>query len=321
MDKISWAKWFLRIPNWIKSTIGFITLIISFIIFTKKNFYLSIVVIIGLLILVLFFLNLYIVFSKTEPLIEGGKGVYKFPKYRLTAFFFLCLIFVATAISFIYTPSRYFIIESIFPTEEVKISRVVPLYEEDKEAIGYEVLIINGKRSDIWIDTVVLQVNSNGNIYCYCPDGNCESLSRYTVFITPNGQINVASIEGNTVTEESITAIIAEEKTDTSYLVSGKFELAESCNFHSSKLSFELTIPVNVLVPAKGRARMQFSFSFMGFYEIYSYAGYPYDEVDILEESETDTLIVKFDDGSTISDTFDGEFASKIYTMFNRLSP
>jgi hypothetical protein len=81
-----WTEVIKRLPAWISGSISFITAIVGFMLLLQGNYQISIKVITFLAIGALFFFSLYIAFAKTPPLIEGGRGVYTFGKYRGWAF-------------------------------------------------------------------------------------------------------------------------------------------------------------------------------------------------------------------------------------------
>jgi tetratricopeptide (TPR) repeat protein len=122
MDKQNqpiWTKWVKEIPTWLKGTIGLITTIISFIILFRANVHLSIIVTIGVLLITTLCLCLYIIYARTPPLIEGGKGVYRFENYRkwaITSIFFMPLLVIAF---FYVDASRSFILAAFFDNPQI----------------------------------------------------------------------------------------------------------------------------------------------------------------------------------------------------------
>ena len=75
------AEWIKKTPNWAKTVTAFIgailTLVSLFLLF-RDNFYVLLFVVIPLLIITVILLSLYLIITKTEPLVEGGSGVFVF---------------------------------------------------------------------------------------------------------------------------------------------------------------------------------------------------------------------------------------------------
>lgn len=105
-----WIEAIKNLPTWVGGAIGLATAIISFVVLLQKNYYLG-TVILGLLLLVaMLCLCIYLAFAKTPPLVAGGKGVYRFEKYRLWALVGIGLVITITVIMLAYRPSRSFIV-------------------------------------------------------------------------------------------------------------------------------------------------------------------------------------------------------------------
>lgn len=102
-------EWIKKLPTWINATIALAMGMIGFIIFIQKNYQLGIVVLSALFLAAIFFLCLYIVFAKTPPLLEGGKGLYRYEKYRFPATVGLVIVTIGAVLIFVFNPSRSFI--------------------------------------------------------------------------------------------------------------------------------------------------------------------------------------------------------------------
>jgi len=81
-----WTDVLKKLPTGISGAVSFISAIIGFVLLLQGNYQISIKVITFLALGALFFSSLYMAFTKTPPLVEGGKGVYAFSKYRAWAF-------------------------------------------------------------------------------------------------------------------------------------------------------------------------------------------------------------------------------------------
>ncbi len=102
--------WIQKIPNWVLGFIGLVTAIVTFLIFFQDNFYLATVVILTLLIVSIAIFSLHVVFAKTPPLIEGGKGVYRYGNKRIIAPFFLGIVLGITLLVLLSIPGKNFVI-------------------------------------------------------------------------------------------------------------------------------------------------------------------------------------------------------------------
>lgn len=97
-----WIDWIRKSPKWIGGAIALITTVISFIILFKNNFYLVATITVSVILLAILSLCVYVIFGKTPPLIDGGKGVYRFRKeYRGWALvgIVLVILFVGYAVT------------------------------------------------------------------------------------------------------------------------------------------------------------------------------------------------------------------------------
>ncbi len=97
-DKSHWTEYIKKMPLMASAIIGLITAIISFILLLQGNFRLSITIIVVVIFVTLFLASLYFAYAKTSPLIEGGKGVFRYEKYRrfaLSGLFITPLLFIS----------------------------------------------------------------------------------------------------------------------------------------------------------------------------------------------------------------------------------
>jgi len=108
-----WIAWILESPTWLKGAIGLITAIITFALLFRSNYHLAVVVSGGLLIFTLFFSSLCVAFSRTPPLIEGGRGVYRYQNMRPWALGTSIFTILTSTAIFVFKPSRAFVIEGI----------------------------------------------------------------------------------------------------------------------------------------------------------------------------------------------------------------
>jgi len=67
-----------RAPTWISGAISFVTAVIGFILLIRGNIRLGITVLVALVVVFILGGCLYLTFARTEPLVAGGRGVYRF---------------------------------------------------------------------------------------------------------------------------------------------------------------------------------------------------------------------------------------------------
>jgi hypothetical protein len=104
-----WFEYLKKIPNWIKASVLFFTALLSFSITVKENFYLASLLIYTVIFVTVWLICIYVSFAKTKPLVEGGKGVYRFPTLRFWGLAGIVMVpFVAISTSFISPFNSYF---------------------------------------------------------------------------------------------------------------------------------------------------------------------------------------------------------------------
>jgi len=108
-EKQKWIKWIRQLPAWLQGTIGLVTTVIVFVTLIRSNYYLGLTVLGALLIIGLFLLCLLLVFSRTPPRIEGGKGVYRYEKQRRWAMVAIALLVIVVVGIIALQPTRSFI--------------------------------------------------------------------------------------------------------------------------------------------------------------------------------------------------------------------
>jgi hypothetical protein len=132
-ERQNWVDRLVRIPNWIKAVAGFVTVLVSFIILARDNYHLVIVVLVFSLLFFILGVFIYVLFSKTPPLIEGGQGVYRFSSFRPWALAGIILVILIIFSTIIIQPTREFIVLSFVGTPTVTqspISSVLPNPDE-----------------------------------------------------------------------------------------------------------------------------------------------------------------------------------------------
>jgi hypothetical protein len=111
-----WFDLIKNLPNWVKASIGIVTLIIGYISLFQSNFNLVVTVSVATVLVALLGFSLYVVFAKTPPLIDGGRGVYRFQKYRPLAIAMIVIILLVFLILISVKSSQSFVIVAFIGT-------------------------------------------------------------------------------------------------------------------------------------------------------------------------------------------------------------
>ena len=108
-----WIESIRRLPAFVQGAIGLLTLIIGFVVLFRDNVYLSVTVSSALILIATFLLCIYLVFAKTPPLVEGGRGVYRFEGYRILALVGIFFVLILVTVLLVTESSRSFVIIEI----------------------------------------------------------------------------------------------------------------------------------------------------------------------------------------------------------------
>lgn len=112
-ERQRWIEAIKKLPAWVSGAISLATAIIGFVLFLQGNSQLGVTILGILFVVVLFLLFMYVAFAKTPPLIEGGKGIYRFEKYRTWALIGIGFVIGLTSAVLILKPSRSFVASAI----------------------------------------------------------------------------------------------------------------------------------------------------------------------------------------------------------------
>lgn len=164
----------LRLQNWTLGIIGFISSIISFVILFKSNYFLSIVVSITILLITIFSLSLYVLFARSQPLIEGGKGVYIHEKYRPVARITIILVPLLVGLSVFVSPTRTFIINALtqntvseFEYQDGPVDIEQILIGSSQTHYRIEMTIRNSLNQDVLVKRLNLVLANQTPMACY----------------------------------------------------------------------------------------------------------------------------------------------------------
>lgn len=109
--------WLKKLPAWLKGLIALFTSIIGFVFLFLSNIYLSITISTTVILVAIFCLSMYLVFSKKRSEVVDGRYINKFPnKYRYPALAGLVGIPLLIAMFFVNKPTRTFAIISFVGT-------------------------------------------------------------------------------------------------------------------------------------------------------------------------------------------------------------
>lgn len=109
LDHQDWTDRIKNIPTWSKSALGFITLVIGFVVLVRGNIYLGVSILVAIALIAFLLTCTYVAFSKIPPKIEGGKGFYRYEKYRGLALAGIIVSLILLIMGFSVEPSRSFI--------------------------------------------------------------------------------------------------------------------------------------------------------------------------------------------------------------------
>lgn len=82
MNKLQWFERIRNLPGWVIAAITLVTTVVGFVVLFQNKVYLVAVILSILVSLSVWLLCLYASFAKTQPLVPGGKGVYRFERIR-----------------------------------------------------------------------------------------------------------------------------------------------------------------------------------------------------------------------------------------------
>lgn len=195
--------------------------------------------------------------------------------------------------------------------EKVKIHRILPLVNENEQFVGYETLIVNNGATDAWIDFATLFVTAV--LFSSC-SGDLNVFEKYYIRIMVKEE-TIHTFENSISKAYEIGGTIADNK-GAKHRVDGTLEYTDDCN--KIKWNFNIYVPINVYVPAKGQASLNLIFEVVEvqliqrkvsgtFYGRYQYGG----------PEETDTLCLVLRGGYELEKSFEGEL---FQTLINSLS-
>jgi hypothetical protein len=183
---------------WVGGFISLATALISFVFLLQGNYQLGLTILGILVFIIVFFLFIYIAFTKEIPLIEGGKGVYRFKKYITISRIGLFFLLVSIGLIFLYKPSRIFILtaftgkadELVF-IDLTKDKTIKFKYGTDQLEATYQTLnfiVANTGDNDFVLDRVTLEITDINPYYVTMfPEGPLAPhlVREYEVSISP----------------------------------------------------------------------------------------------------------------------------------------
>lgn len=112
-DEQKWIEVAKRTPALVSGGITLATAVIGFLLLLQGNVALGITVLGVLTTALLLFALAYVAFARTPPLVEGGRGVYRFEKYRTWALLGLGLVIGVAVSTLLFKGSRDFVVSAL----------------------------------------------------------------------------------------------------------------------------------------------------------------------------------------------------------------
>lgn len=122
-EQQKWIELAKKSPAWISGGISLATAVIGFILLLQGNVRLGVTVLGFLFTALLLFALAYVAFARTTPLIEGGRGVYRFETYRPWALVGLGLVVGLVLAVLLFRESRLFIVAAMTGQETAVAGR------------------------------------------------------------------------------------------------------------------------------------------------------------------------------------------------------
>lgn len=120
----TWLETIKKLPAWIKGMIGFVSLVIGFVVLFRENFHISVTVSIAIAFFALFYLAVFFAFSKKDPAALRKKRVYRFPRARPWALVSLALLPLLLILLVTVKGTRSFAINAFIGTPTATVSPI-----------------------------------------------------------------------------------------------------------------------------------------------------------------------------------------------------
>ncbi len=229
-----WIEWMRRLPDWVKATISLAVALFGIVVAFRADYHLGIVVL-GVIVLVsLLLFSIYIAFAKTPPLIEGGKGIYRYGQYRRVAIICILAIIFVTFFLATYRQSQSFIMTAFSgtatpsPTSESKLTIPQILISETDSMYRIEATINNPFKQEILIKGISLYTSEDEHVMCLPTPGPPASYQLSDLFSVKS------SGESNLVFQGTVVNL---SDSDFRYKVNG--ESYYGCGTHNLNLEFD----------------------------------------------------------------------------------
>ena len=109
-------EWFKNIPGWVKGVIALVTATVGFVLLSQEYPNLVVTVVGVLFLMGVLSGCIHLVFAKTPPLIEGGKGVYRFERFRPWALLGILFVIAIIVAVLAFRPTRSFVVTPFVKT-------------------------------------------------------------------------------------------------------------------------------------------------------------------------------------------------------------
>jgi len=167
-----WLEWIKKTTKLIASIITLITAIIGFTVLIRTEGKTVVVITSTIILLAAFFASVFVIISKTKPLLFEGKGVIRYPRLRPWAIVIaIVIVFIFTAI-LIWKPSRQIIKHVIYGTPtaiEITNPNLDIIEVPYMESSAISVALTPGSLWH-WVSLVTREIDRNNLIQVIDPD-------------------------------------------------------------------------------------------------------------------------------------------------------
>ena len=205
-------------------------------------------------------------------------------------------------------------VEKEITISKIAIIRVSPLINEQESFSGYEVVLTNENLADAWINSTELKIEATKYEPC---SGNLNVLNKYTVHLSAKGEAEYSDQQG-TLHKQKIGGLISEE-TETKYRIEGSLLFTDDCAY--KRWLVQIKAPVNVCVPAQGRARFQLYFCVDESLLVEIKVSGSWRARTSLRFEETDKLSLDFGKIGKLETSFEGELAALLINQIVAKTP
>lgn len=292
------------IPNWVKGAIGLVTGIVGLVVLFQGNRGLVLTVATGVFVFSGWLGCLYLAFGGRSASVADKAAWWTRRGTRLVSG--LCAILIPGVVAgwlVLDTGVRSSVRAAVLGQAPVEVRRALPILNEFAEPVGYEVLVVNENASERWVEWAELAVDAVERAPC---SGNLRELKRYVVRLWVRGRL----IEPDTgAVLHQIAGTVSGEPGER-YMVEGFLKYSDNCS--TREWHVEIRMPMNVLLPAKGRATIQLEILIDTVRLDHQERSGTWEARTILGGRESNKLVLVLDNGERIESSYDGAVAERL---------